>query len=198
MNIYKFFYHMRKTLFLFIMLFCSSFVNADFVKVSLVGEVLDVNSSSWDCVFDDKTNLYWEVKKNEEGTRYKDNTYTWYDGVTGHENNKYSRNCDWGDSCNTNNYITKINKNGLCSFKDWRLPSFEELQTLLFYYDENSLVDLDFFPNNKSSSYWTKDEVNNNNFIAYEFPFLYGGSILRDKYFDTHIRLVRSDTEKKN
>jgi len=31
-----------------------------------------------------------------------------------------------------------------------------------------------------------------NSSLAYEIPFFYGGSLVREKSLDTHIRLVRS------
>ena len=37
--------------------------------------------------------------------------------------------------------------------------------------------------------------MENNEFVAYEVAFVYGGSVARDKYFDTYIRLVRTNAE---
>lgn len=189
---------MKKTLFLLIILFFSILVRADFFKVSTIGGVLNLNEPAWDCVFDDETNLYWEVKSSDKGLRYKENTYTWYNGITGNENSEYSYNCNWDDSCNTNRYIAEINKAELCSFNDWRLPKVKELQTLTRYYENNALIDLNFFPNTQFNTYWSSEEINNNEFVVYEVPFIYGGSIARDKSFDAHIRLVRSGAEKTN
>jgi len=42
------------------------------------------------------------------------------------------------------------------------------------------------------SSYWTSITAKDNPSLAYEIPFFYGGSIVREKSLDTHIRLVSS------
>ena len=88
---------------------------------------------------------------------------------------------------------TAINKQQFCSFNDWRLPTRNELETLLNYYGESDiLIDLRFFPNTQNTTYWTSVSLENNPSLAYEVPFFFGGSIVRDKSIDTHIRLVRS------
>jgi len=41
-------------------------------------------------------------------------------------------------------------------------------------------------------TYWTSMTAKDNSLLAYEIPFFYGGSVVREKSLDTHIRLVRS------
>jgi hypothetical protein len=41
-------------------------------------------------------------------------------------------------------------------------------------------------------TYWTSMTAKDNPSLAYEIPFFFGGSIVREKYIDTYIRLVRS------
>ncbi|MCS5592211.1 MAG: DUF1566 domain-containing protein [Gammaproteobacteria bacterium] len=187
---------MNKIFSFLMMLLITSVASADLLKVSKQGKILELDKTKWACVLDEDSALYWEVKSDKEGVQYAHNTYTWFDGETGDEDGEYSRHCYWGMGCNTQHYVEEINSESLCSFNDWRIPSVEELKTLVNYYsDADALIDVAFFPNTQANTYWTSTTVENNEFVAYEVPFVYGGSIARDKYFDTYIRLVRSSAE---
>ena len=184
---------MNKTLILSLFMSISNIVIADFVKLSNEGEVLDFENSNWSCVLDQKTSLVWEVKGETEGLQYAKNTYTWFDGETGRGGGMYSKNCFWGEGCNTKSYINDINEAQLCTYTDWRLPTRDELKTIINYYsDKDILIDLVFFPNTQKDTYWTSMTAKDNPSLAYEIPFFYGGSIIREKSIDTYIRLVRS------
>ena len=184
---------MNKALILSLFMSISNIVIADFVKLSNEGEVLDFENSNWSCVLDQKTSLVWEVKGETEGLQYTKNTYTWFDGETGRGGGMYSKNCFWGEGCNTKSYINDINEVQLCTYTDWRLPTRDELKTIINYYsDKDILIDLVFFPNTQKDTYWTSMTAKDNPSLAYEIPFFYGGSIIREKSIDTYIRLVRS------
>jgi len=183
---------MKKALILSLFMSISNIAIADFVKLSSEGEILDFESSNWSCVLDQKTSLIWEVKGETEGVQYTMNTYTWFDGDTGRKNNMYSKNCYWGEGCNTQSFVDDINEAQLCTYTNWRLPTRDELKTIINYYGDDILIDLDFFPNTQKETYWTSMTAKDNPSLAYEIPFFYGGSIVREKSIDTYIRLVRS------
>ncbi len=184
---------MNKALILSLFMSISNIAIADFLKLSNEGEVLDFENSNWSCVLDQKTSLVWEVKGEKEGLQYTMNTYTWFDGDTGRKNNMYSNNCYWGEGCNTQSFIDDINEAQLCTYSNWRLPTRDELKTIINYYaDDDILIDLDFFPNTQMGTYWTSMTAKDNPSLAYEIPFFFGGSIVREKSLDTYIRLVRS------
>jgi len=184
---------MNKALILSLFMSISNIVIADFVKLSNEGYVLDFENSNWSCVLEQETSLVWEVKGEKEGLQYTMNTYNWFDGDTGRKNNMYSKNCYWGEGCNTQSYIDDINEAQLCTYSNWRLPTREELKTIINYYsDGDILIDLDFFPNTQMGTYWTSMTAKDNPLLAYEIPFFFGGSIVREKSIDTYIRLVRS------
>lgn len=193
---FKTFFSMNKIFSFLLMLLIASVTSADLLKISKTGKALEFAKVKWACVLDEDSNLYWEVKSAKEGLQYAQNTYTWFDGESGEENGEYSRHCYWAQGCNTSAYVEKVNEESLCSFTDWRLPTVDELKTLVDYYgDADALIDVVFFPNTQADTYWTSTTVENNEFVAYEVPFSYGGSVARDKYFDTYIRLVRSSAE---
>jgi len=184
---------MKRSLLLSLLLLISISVSAEFKKMSGDGEILKSDSSEWSCVLDKKSSLMWEVKNEGEGLQYARNTYTWFDGQSGRDSGTYTKNCYWGKSCNTKSYIEDINKLELCSFNDWRLPSRNELNSIVDYYgDSDTLIDLDFFPNTQMDTYWTSMSLKDSPSLAYEIPFFFGGSIARDKTIDTFVRLVRS------
>ena len=168
-------------------------INADFLKMSNDAEILELESSEWSCVLDNKSSLVWEVKSESEGIQYALNTYTWFDGVSGRENGTFSKNCYWGKGCNTKTYIEDINEAELCTYSDWRLPTRDELKSIVDYYgDSDILIDSLLFPNTQMDTYWTSMSAKDNPSLAYEIPFFFGGSVVRDKTIDTFVRLVRS------
>ena len=167
--------------------------NVDFLKMSNDGEIIELESSEWSCVLENNKSLVWEVKSESEGIQYALNTYTWFDGYTGRKNNMYSNNCYWGESCNTQSYVDDINEAQLCSYSNWRLPTRDELNSIKYYWgDSDILIDLDFFPNTQMGTYWTSGSEKDSPSLAYEIPFFFGGSLARDKYKATFVRLVRS------
>lgn len=184
---------MKNALLLSLFMSISLSINADFLKMSNDAEILDMESSEWSCVLDNKRSLVWEVKSESEGIQYALNTYTWFDGVGGRENGTFSKNCYWGKSCNTQSYIEDINEAQLCTYSDWRLPTRDELKSIVDYYgDGDILIDLLLFPNTQKDTYWTSMSAKDNPSLAYEIPFFFGGSVVRGKTIDTFVRLVRS------
>jgi hypothetical protein len=184
---------MKKGLLLSLLMLINMSVSAELQKMSDKGEILKLGNFEWSCVLDKKNSLIWEVKSEVEGLQYALNTYTWFDGQSGRDSGTYTKNCYWGKSCNTKSYIEDINKRELCGFADWRLPSRNELNSIVDYYgDSDTLINSDFFPNTQMDSYWTSTSVKDNPKLAYEIPFFFGGSIARDKTIDTFVRLVRS------
>ena len=110
------------------------------------------------------TGLIWEVKTNDNGLRDKDWHYTWYstDSNT-NGNNAGSTGSDscggtlsgYGNYCNTSQYVVAINAIGLCGANDWRMPSSDELNSLIHYGVYNPSIDTTYFPNTLSEWYWT-------------------------------------------
>ena len=182
---------MNKLSLFFITLCLSTLVSAKLIKVSSAGISLQDSNQQWDCVLDDKTKLMWEVKRSMESLQDNQSTYTWFDGSSGVENGEYSRNCHWGEGCNTQDFIQALNTSNLCQSTNWRLPNESELSSLLVYNDNNPLINTHYFPNTQSKSYWTSATHGHNTDVAIDVPFFYGGTNGSDKSFDSYIRGVR-------
>ena len=191
----------KSTLLIFLIIFCTN-ISAGFIKISKNGKILNSNAESWSCVLDSDSNLIWEIKVTEKGIQNNQNTYTWFDGISGIENGEFSRNCFLGESCNSKKYIDDLNKKYICGIYKWRLPTLSELRGLLIYTDDEPLIDLRLFPNTKASTYWSSSVSFEDNNIALDVPFFYGRTdrpyklkgqskvLGSDKSFDSHIRAV--------
>jgi len=138
----------------------------DFTKLDVSGNELpsDFTSESvWNCTRDNITGLFWEVKnKDPESPRYLFKKIAWFDP------NVYTNAGDPGQndvskcinvSHNTMEHIQFANESAWCGHTDWRLPTIEELRSIVDYSkgkDEDVfLVDELYFPNLRYEHYWT-------------------------------------------
>lgn len=139
-------------------------------------------------VTDTKTKLTW--KQCSEGQSGKD--------CSGGKAEVYK----WNDK------VVKFGKNAsFAGFNDWRMPTLEELQTLVYCSngkaqdtgcDDNNVqhptIDQQAFPNTPSAKFWSSSPfsltgVNG----AWYVTFDYGGTGGGTKSLEAHARLVRSD-----
>jgi hypothetical protein len=95
------------------------------------------------CVRDQKTRLVWEGK-TADGFRSGGNFYT---------NLGNSQLTDVGG------YIAAVNSAKLCGYDDWRLPTANELQTIVNYgiYFPDLKINPIWFPNSGKYFYWASD-----------------------------------------
>ena len=167
---------------------------AGFVKIANSGQPVDAKADRWDCVEDKSSRLTWEVKKNDGGIRDKDYSYSWLRVIKGE--NKGASNggrCKGGIKCDTYSYVRAMNEQKLCGYTDWRLPTREEMETLVDYNttEKDATINMTYFPEAVPSWYWTASENPQRENFAW-YVLFHNGVALNDlKERPKHIRLVR-------
>lgn len=177
----------------------------DFTRLNENGDEVDNTSLDWRCVRDNVTGLIWEKKVSSPALFDPANSYTWYfsednGGTEGSLGTSLT--CSLAE-CNTEAYITQVNTQGLCGFYDWRLPTHNELLSILHLGKSSlPLIDEDYFPATTARSmaplwYWTRtpsidgaaDETAQN---AWAIDFATGVDHFLNKSTTAHVRLVRA------
>lgn len=114
----------------------------------------------WIMTRDNVTGLIWELKTDEKGLQYKNNTYTWYDFDPSLKNTAIGI-PDGGDclgsDCDTYHYIQALNDSEFGGIDDWRMPNVKELSSLVNSGKDYPALDDAWFPNTKASRYWCSD-----------------------------------------
>lgn len=165
--------------------------NSRFVKIDGSGNYLPKNSAEWSCVFDQRTQLIWEEKTNNGDLRDKDWVYTAYESTGSNTGGV----CDEQKSCNQTYFRDAVRSMGLCGYKDWRLATVSELESLQDSSKNMApFIDTEYFPNTASSQYWTTNEfisASNQDIWWVDFSRIYSART-RFKDIKHHVRLVRS------
>lgn len=142
-------------------------------KVGSNGKILDAGAKSWDCVLDEVSGLLWEVKKGADGVygnrglHDSDDLFTWYNpnvqtngGQLGDWNSQSSQCAGYkagqpATYCNMEEFAGRVNQQGLCGFKDWRVPTLTELATLTHYGRSDPAIETRYFPHMLKAHYWS-------------------------------------------
>ncbi|MEI5640594.1 MULTISPECIES: Lcl domain-containing protein [unclassified Pseudoalteromonas] len=176
----------------------------DFTKLDANGNPLPESASQWSCVKDNHTGLIWEVKTDDGGLHDKDDRYNWYNpdsntngGHPGYQDDDgdicygYDTNNE-ASYCNTHAYVERVNTQSLCGASDWRLPKKEELRSIVDYSTTNPAIDTDFFPQTRSSWYWSSSPYAYYDHYAWGVYFDDGSDYDSYKLNDGRVRLVRA------
>lgn len=176
----------------------------DFTKLDDSGNDLPAGAIEWSCVRDNHTGLIWEVKVDDDTdhTRHFSHLYAWYNSTGendgGHPGSVGDTNaCDNtlnGQNCNTENFVAAVNAIELCGASDWRMPSREEMRSIVHYGRTDwPAIDEDYFPNAESHAYWTASTSANDPSGAWQVHTGTGDFNGWQKWGDRGVRVVRVD-----
>ncbi|MEI7839435.1 MAG: DUF1566 domain-containing protein [Methylococcaceae bacterium] len=155
---------------------------------------LGTNPTDWACTQDNKTGLIWEVKTTDGGLRDMSNYYSWYEpdarkngGFAGYQN---LGSCN-GSDCDIYAFKNAVNIQGLCGATDWRVPTKEELLSIVKSGATYPSIDTTYFPNTKRSWFWSSSFSAGFSSYAWGVGFDSGFSGGNSESFNGRVRLVR-------
>lgn len=145
-----------------------------FQKLDAQGCCLANSSKNWAAVFDHKTQLTWEIKSKNGDLHDREQIFTWQEGY---------------------NYINRVNQEAFCGHSDWRMPTVEELKTLI---DPSQMddwkIDHHYFddqPSAQTQWFWTQSGDKHDIERSWAVLFSRGDAYCNRQAYQDHIRLVR-------
>ncbi|PAT35341.1 hypothetical protein CK620_05540 [Vandammella animalimorsus] len=132
-----------------------------------------------ECVKDNLTGLMWEGKTSDGGLRDGGKRYTNHgDGRAG----------------DASEYVNQVNAQGLCGHHDWRLPTVDELHSLVDFSKPypGPTIDTAWFPNTPGADFWSGTPYAGN--PAYAWVVHFGDGVAGDlsRNLQRAVRLVRA------
>ena len=126
-----------------------------FQKIDINGVELNSSAVNWSCVKDLVTGLTWEIKSaNASSLHFTGETYRW-GGMTHLGSDSGDHFSDWDV------LVFGSRQENYCGINNWRVPNVRELQSLVDYSKNGFTIDLTYFPNTLSTTYWTSVPSNN-------------------------------------
>lgn len=144
----------------------------EYIRCVRGGKIANLNSFKrkdgyYPVVIDDFTSLQWQ-DNNSVKTKM-----SWYEAREYCESSVHSLKCDW------------------------RLPTLNELRTLIDYSKFNPAIFSEFQNNSKDGYYWSSTEDKLKNSYARVISFIYGDDLWAEKSTKGFVRCVRKDKKRK-
>ena len=166
-----------------------SFIKLDANGIPLDDQSVDYTITPWSCVKDNVTGLIWEVKTTS-GIHNKNNSYQW-GGLTAIGRDHPDRQGTYFDP-SWNELVQGSNDDVFCGLNNWRLPTVIELYSIIHKGILDPAIDLNYFPNTRSSWFWSSSPIANEPIVAWNVNFNTGGEFFIDRAFFGVVRLVHS------
>lgn len=154
---------MKTLIQLLILLLLTSYAQAaeqtQWQKFDGQGKPVPIKMGPWQCAKDNTTGLTWEVKSWHEDTHYYKATYSYYDPATKEgliDGGSCQQGYEWYP-CDVSDHIKKLNDMAYCGINTWRLPTLDELKTLVYRknIEGKLLINPYIFPRTTRSIYMT-------------------------------------------
>lgn len=130
----------------------------DFTKLDQFGDELPDTSNDFACIRDNVTGLIWELKEPEVNPppastlRAANNRYSFVNSSAGNGDEAgvpaaALSTCPSAEDCGIEVYVDEVNQTAYCGGANWRLPTLEELMSIVDFgrLGENHLLDPAFF-----------------------------------------------------
>jgi hypothetical protein len=163
-------------------------------------EVRADGGQPWGCVLDRFTGLTWEAKDDAPGLHDWRNTYTWYDPDEAHDRGlDYRGTPDGGrcagSRCDTTAFVAAVNAAGRCGFRDWRLPSKDELASISDprRVSQPPTINTRYFLHAEPVEYWSGNDYSFQWDAAWAWNFRFGHDRVDWKREPKPVRLVRGE-----
>lgn len=99
---------------------------------------------------------------------------------------------DVNQFCDTRFYVQMVNAEGLCGLSDWRVPSKNELLSLVANIPLQAKIDPAFFPYTQPASFWSASPYAFYSDYAWYIAFDHGNANASFKSGPRHLRLVHN------
>ncbi|MFC1856590.1 DUF1566 domain-containing protein [Thermodesulfobacteriota bacterium] len=158
-----------------------------YTKLDAEGNDLPDEATEWAMVRDNVTGLTWEVKTDNGSIHDVHKIYTWCDNNPD-TNGGNAGTC--GNGTDTEDFINALNAENFGGFSDWRLPTMEELRSIVDYGRYSPAISTDYFPNT-TVFYWSSTTDANDTISAWLMNSYVGYSYLSNKSDSHDVRAVR-------
>lgn len=133
------------------------------IKLDTAGAELAASANEWSCVSDSNSGLIWE-RKAENGKRWWNARFTNTTNMGSEPPTAARGICHYpgggsdlvmDESCHTEAYVGYVNGLALCGHDDWRVPTLDEVQTILHSVLPSPYFNTVFFPYPEMYNVWT-------------------------------------------
>jgi len=175
----------------------------DFSKIANNGSELPESAAlgsgptDWACTRDNVTGLIWDIKTTS-GLRSQSHSYSWYNRNSatngGSAGSASAGFCATSGRCDTEKFVADVNTGaGLCGAADWRMPTQNELISIVDFGVNNPSIDPTYFPNTFTSNFWSASASASGSGYAWAVSFISGIAFSSGaKYYNFDVRLVRA------